>query len=398
MENENGWTDQSLDRSTKKIKRSNVTKRIMESAAKVDEIVLIEDLDDNELLTAVSKHPVAGSIPFFDSLVTYEGGILWPAPTDLKYTPSNDSEPSTSRHGITIVVYGSENGIHFWKCLSSWGNKWGENDSFRIPRKVSAPELYEGKGKFALLTRHCYARATVAADVAGVVLALTIPGLALLPPKLKFLTEVALISHALVLCHIENRDKSRTAAKMKPWQGYLHAVVISLAVWFCREAIFECLQWWQGRAPSDGLLLGVCIILIGLACISIVALHFSHFAKRCFVLVVATGLLFVLLQPPLPISWTYHSHVIKAAHQIRDDISIYGSPSWLLIVAILLPLAAVASFIPIKYIVELRTFYAIAVGIAMGAYVSFEYFPQAVILQALIVLTMICASVFVILP
>jgi len=30
-------------------------------------------------------------------------------------------------------------------------------------------------------------------------------------------------------------------------------------------------------------------------------------------------------------------------------------------------------------------FYAIAVGIAMGVYISFEYLPQAVILQALIV-------------
>ncbi|KAJ8426540.1 hypothetical protein Cgig2_002060 [Carnegiea gigantea] len=87
-----------------------------------------------------------------------------------------------------------------------------------------------------------------------------------------------------------------------------------------------------------------------------------EFAKRCLVLVVATGLLFVLLQPPLPISWTYHSHVTQAAHQTGDDISIYGfvtsKPTWpsgFLIVAILLTLAAVTSFIPIKYLVELRT-------------------------------------------
>lgn len=329
--------------------------------------------------------------------------------------------------------------------------------------------------------------------VACVVLAMTIPGLALLPPKLKVLTEVALICHALLLCHIENRffnyssiyyygleddvmypsymvimttflglalvrrltadskvglwavwiliclyisklsmlfissksviwisavlllavspplllykDKSKTASKMKPWQGYMHAIVIFLAVWFCREAIFESLQWWNGRSSSDGMLLGFCIILIGLGCIPIVALHFSHvlFAKRCLVLVVATGLLFILLQPPIPLSWTYHSDVIKAAHQTGDDISIYGFmaskptwPSWLLIVAILLTLAAVTSFIPIKYIVELRLSYAIAVGFAMGVYISFEYFPQAVILQALIVLTMICSSVCVV--
>lgn len=38
-----------------------------------------------------------------------------------------------------------------------------------------------------------------------VILAMVIPGLALLPSKLHFLTEVGLISHALLLCYIENR-------------------------------------------------------------------------------------------------------------------------------------------------------------------------------------------------
>ncbi|XP_074307522.1 uncharacterized protein LOC141642589 [Silene latifolia] len=329
--------------------------------------------------------------------------------------------------------------------------------------------------------------------VASVVLAMATPGLALFPPKLKFLTEIALVSHALILCHIENRffnyssiyyygleddvmypsymvvvttclglalvrklfansrigsravwiltclytsklamlfvtsksivwvsavlllaispplllyrDKSKTASKMKPWQGYMHASVVALAVWFCREAIFESLQWWYGRAPSDGLLLGFCIILIGLACIPIVAFHFSHVlvAKRCLVLVMVTGLLFVFLQPPILLSWTYRSDLIKSAHQTGDDISIYGFmalkptwPSWLLILAILLTLAAVTSLIPIKYIVELRMFYSIAVGVALGVYISFEYFPQAVILQVLIISTMICSSVFVV--
>ncbi|OMP11412.1 hypothetical protein CCACVL1_00533 [Corchorus capsularis] len=329
--------------------------------------------------------------------------------------------------------------------------------------------------------------------VADVVLAMAVPGLALLPSKFNFLTEVGLISHALLLCHVENRffsyssiyyygldddvmypsymvilttlvglalvrrlsvdhrigpkavwiltclyssklamlfitsksvvwvsavlllaispplllyrDKSRTASKMKAWQGYAHAVVVALSVWFCRETIFEALQWWNGRAPSDGLLLGFCILLTGLACIPIVALHFSHVmsAKRCLVLVVATGLLFILMQPPIPLSWTYRSEVIKAARQSADDISIYGFmaskptwPAWLLIMAILLTLAAVTSIIPIKYIVELRAVYSIAMGIALGVYISAEFFLQAAVLHALIVVTMVCASVFVV--
>lgn len=72
------------------------------------------------------------------------------------------------------------------------------------------------------------------------------------------------------------RDRSRTASRMKPWQGYVHSSVVALSVWFCRETIFEALQWWNGRSPSDGLLLGFCLLLTGLACIPIVALHFSH--------------------------------------------------------------------------------------------------------------------------
>ncbi|KAM1303979.1 hypothetical protein FF1_021593 [Malus domestica] len=329
--------------------------------------------------------------------------------------------------------------------------------------------------------------------IVNVVLAMSIPGLVLLPSKLHFLMEIGLIGHAFLVCHIENRffnysgiyfygfeedvmypsymvivttfvglalvkrlsvdrriggkvvwvltclysaklamllissksvvwvsailllavtpplllykDKSRTASKMKAWQGYAHAGVVSLAVWFCRETIFEALQWWNGRPPSDGLLLGCCIVLTGLACVPIVALHFSHVlsAKRCLVLVVATGLLFILMQPPIPLSWTYRSDLIKAARQTSDDITIYGFvaqkplwPSWLLIMAILLTLAAVTSVIPIKYMVELRVFYSMAMGIALGVYISTEYFLQTAFLHILIVVTMVSASVFVV--
>ncbi|KAI3942997.1 hypothetical protein MKW98_005509 [Papaver atlanticum] len=329
--------------------------------------------------------------------------------------------------------------------------------------------------------------------LANVILAMAVPGFALLPPKFRFLTEIGLISHALLLCYIENRfftyasvyyfgldedviypsymvimttlvglalarrlvvdlrigqksfwiltclyssklamlfvtsrnvvwvaavlllavspplllykEKSKAAGKMKVWQGYAHAGVVALATWFCRETVFEVLQWWVGRSPSNGLLLGFCIALTGLACIPIVALHFSHVqsAKRCILLVLATGLLFILLQPPVPLSWAFHSDIIRAAHISVDDISIYGLvtskptwPSWLLIAAVLLTLSALTSIIPIKYIVELRAFYSIGVGIALGVYISAEYFFQATMLHALIVTTIVCTSVFVV--
>ncbi|XP_066340031.1 uncharacterized protein [Miscanthus floridulus] len=329
--------------------------------------------------------------------------------------------------------------------------------------------------------------------VAAVIMAMAVPGLALLPTKLRFLLELGLIGHTLLLCYIENRlfnyasmyyygfeddiiypnymvfittflglalvrrlyvdqrlgpkaawiltclyssklamlfmtsrsviwvsavlllavtpplllyrDKSKGASKMKVWQAYFHASVIAFSAWLCRETIFEALQWWNGRPPSDGLLLGSYILLTGVACIPIVGLHFPHVqsAKRFLVLVVATGLLFVVMQPPIKLSWVYRSDFITAAHLSDDDISIYGFvaskptwPSWLLIATVVLTLAAVTSIIPVKYVVELRALYAVAVGITLGIYISVQYFFQAVVLYPLLVATIVSAAVFVV--
>ncbi|CAN6485640.1 unnamed protein product [Victoria cruziana] len=329
--------------------------------------------------------------------------------------------------------------------------------------------------------------------VASMILAMAVPGFSLLPVKLRFVTDVGLISHALLLCYLENqiyshssmyyfvlddevlypsymvitttvcglalvrrlfldhrigpkavwvltciyssklvmlfitstsavwvslvlllaisppfllyRDKSKSASKMAVWQGFMHAGVVVTSTWLCRETIFEALQWWMGRPPTDGLLLGTCILLMGLGCIPIVSLHFSHVqsAKRVLVLVVALGLLFVLMQPPVPFSLAFRSELIKAAHLSADDSSIYGFtkvkpswPSWLLISTIMLTLAAATNIIPVKYIVELRTFYAVGVGITSGIYICAEYFLQTVLLHVLIVATVVCTSIFVV--
>lgn len=193
------------------------------------------------------------------------------------------------------------------------------------------------------------------------------------------------------------KDKSKGTQKMKPWQGYAHACVVAFSVWICWDIIFEGLQWWNGRMPSDGLLAGFCILLTGVACIPIVVLHFPEVqsAKKYLVLLVATGLLFILMQPPIVLS--------KTAQQYSSDTSIYDFSSseaswasWLLIATILFTLAAVTSIIPVKYVAELRALYAVGVGITFGIYVCAEFFFQAIVLYPLLVATITCAAVFVV--
>lgn len=61
---------------------------------------------------------------------------------------------------------------------------------------------------------------------------------------------------------------------MKSWQGFFHAAFVTFSMWLFRETTFEVLQRWNGRPPSDGLMLGSYILLTGLSCMPIVALHF----------------------------------------------------------------------------------------------------------------------------
>lgn len=201
------------------------------------------------------------------------------------------------------------------------------------------------------------------------------------------------------------KDKAKGGSRMKPWQAFAHAATVCIAVWLCRYTIFETLQWWMGRPPSDGLILGAIIFACGTANIPLVTHHFSHVqsAKRALVLVAALGVCLIFMQPPVPLVWKFwwkpsHLHM----HSV-DDVEIYGMsiqkpqwPSWLLLFTIMASLAAFTSAIPVQYFVELRFFYAIGVGISLGVYICTQYFMQVPILHALLVGATVLFFVFVV--
>ena len=59
-------------------------------------------------------------------LQTYTGGIL-----DLTKSQCN---PDGMNHAVTLVGYGTEDGLDFWIVKNSWGKSWGESGYFRIAR------------------------------------------------------------------------------------------------------------------------------------------------------------------------------------------------------------------------------------------------------------------------
>jgi len=63
------------------------------------------------------------------NMQNYKGGILDPSKTGCT---------NKVNHAVTLVGYGTSNGVDYWIVKNSWGAKWGEKGFFRIVRGQKA--------------------------------------------------------------------------------------------------------------------------------------------------------------------------------------------------------------------------------------------------------------------
>lgn len=72
-----------------------------------------------------NRGPIACAVGDPDSLMEYTDGIYY----DTTGRVSED-------HEISVVGWGEENGIKYWRVRNSWGSHWGEEGFFRVVRGV----------------------------------------------------------------------------------------------------------------------------------------------------------------------------------------------------------------------------------------------------------------------
>jgi len=72
------------------------------------------------------RGPIACTIADPKTLVDYNYGIY--------YDPTGDVSED---HEISVVGWGEENGIPYWRVRNSWGSHWGDQGFFKVVRGVN---------------------------------------------------------------------------------------------------------------------------------------------------------------------------------------------------------------------------------------------------------------------
>jgi cathepsin X len=50
------------------------------------------------------------------------------------YAANPTTDPDTLDHEISVVGYGTENGVNYWYVRNSWGTFWGDNGFIKVER------------------------------------------------------------------------------------------------------------------------------------------------------------------------------------------------------------------------------------------------------------------------
>lgn len=67
--------------------------------------------------------PLTAAFNVYDCFLSYKSGV---------YVRTSSSIFPLGGHAVTIVGWGTENGLDYWRCRNSWNSGWGDAGYFKI--------------------------------------------------------------------------------------------------------------------------------------------------------------------------------------------------------------------------------------------------------------------------
>ncbi|KAH0906640.1 hypothetical protein HID58_038467 [Brassica napus] len=96
---------------------------------KIEDLVSITEVNEEELIKLVDTGPVIVSLQATDELRSHIGEGIY-------YGPKTSKKPRGD-HVVLLVGYNSLNGNHYWIIQNSWGTTWGDGGFAKISRACS---------------------------------------------------------------------------------------------------------------------------------------------------------------------------------------------------------------------------------------------------------------------
>jgi len=217
----------------------------------------------------------------------------------------------------------------------------------------------------------------------------------------------------------EQPHGGKRRVRLQPWQGILNALCVVVTVGLARFAIFDVVQFLLSSRPTEGILLGALVLALaaGLAPLVLHCYPGNIMIGRLLGMLVMTGLMLLLLQPPLPLAGGARCPKLPLSLCPRlwderhvpmhdaEDVEVWGRglsrkehwPRWLLLAATVLGMGATAVGGAFAKSVFGRLVIALTTGVLIGGYVALEVVPQEGVLQVLVMISCILVVAFVVL-
>uniref|UniRef100_A0A7S3R236 Uncharacterized protein n=1 Tax=Dunaliella tertiolecta TaxID=3047 RepID=A0A7S3R236_DUNTE len=205
------------------------------------------------------------------------------------------------------------------------------------------------------------------------------------------------------------------------WVDAVLAKCVLLSVALARFAVFDIVQFLVSARPPEGLLLGALVLVLAaaLAPLLVGGYRGNMVVQRCFALLLMTGVLLIVLQPPLPVRGGAKCPQLPLALCPRlwderhvplhepEDVEIWGRgmsradhwPRWLLLVAVILGAGStiLGGHSSVSRSALARIGLSAVIGTLVGLYIALEVVPHQFILQLMIILSCIVVLAFILL-